>query len=68
MDGRTRYALLSIAIPEPSMAQNRDTAEIDLTESKASYLLEIYGGVESPDGQSFLQVNTLARCKKRDDG
>jgi hypothetical protein len=35
--------LLSIAIPEPSMAQNRDTAEIDLTESKASYLSEIYG-------------------------
>lgn len=35
--------LLSIAIPEPSSAQTHDSAEIDLTESKASYLSEIYG-------------------------
>jgi GT2 family glycosyltransferase len=35
--------LLSIVLPEPSMAHTRDTAEIGPIASKASYLSKIYG-------------------------
>ncbi|MGH6834029.1 MAG: glycosyltransferase [Methylocella sp.] len=45
--------LLSIAVPEPSMAQTRATAEIDPAASRASYLSEIYGPGLIENGAPF---------------